>query len=263
MMKSNRLQNIRHLIQLLSLLISIAILVVFVYGGSKVAHHFCPYAVVCFGLSGAAFIKITETIFGIAIIAGFLISILSMFWGRKFCGYICPLGTIQEAIFMLRSKKYRRTKRVPYFYENKFNKLKYLILILNAILVITGVGYLYMKLCPVLAVSRILNIGWQGYSVLILIIIGSYYIERIWCRFLCPYAALLNVFQSIGALFHIPRTKIYRCMESCIDCSICNNNCPMNINISDVEVIDDHNCIQCGICTCKCPKSDTLTFHKE
>ena len=235
---------------------------VFIIGGTKVAHHFCPYAIVCFGFSGAAFIKITNTIFGVAIVAGFLISIITMFWGRKFCGYACPLGTIQEAIFRLRKKKYRMTKRIPFFYELKFKKIKYIVLILNSILVVSGLSYWYMNFCPILSISRIPHLAWQGIAILALILVGSYFTERFWCRFLCPYAALLNIFQGIGKLFGFKRSKIQRCMESCIDCNICNRNCPMNISISNEEVIEDQDCIHCGVCTCVCPKFKTLTFGK-
>jgi polyferredoxin len=218
---------------------------------------------VCFGISGAAFIKITQAMFGVAIAAGFLICILTMFWGRKFCGYICPLGTLQQAIFMLRSPKYRRKNRLAFFYEARLKRIKYLVLIINAILVVAGISYLYMSLCPILTIGRISLQSWKGIIVLVLILGGSFFTDRIWCRFMCPYAALLNLFQGIGTLFQVPRTKIHRYLESCIDCSICNNNCPMNINIADVEVVEDPDCIHCGLCTYKCPKPGTLTSRKK
>lgn len=201
-----------------------------------------------------AFIRLTEAFFATAIFSGFLILVLSIFWGRKFCGYICPLGTIQEAVYRFDKKRCYRKKRLPFYLERKFAKLKYLILIITSIMVIRGVAYLYMNYCPVMAISRLPFLHLRSIIVILSILIAGYFVERIWCRFLCPYAALLNVFLWLGKLFGIKRKMVGRNLEKCNDCGVCASYCPMNINILEEEFVSDPNCIHCYICAEACPK---------
>jgi len=222
------------------------------------AHAYCPYAVICFGVLQFSFTENMVFLFTGAIVLGLLISISTMFIGRKFCGYVCPIGTVQELLFKLRSKKYRLKKRVPFFYEKKFVKIKYFILLITALLVIIAKSPLYMNFCPVLTIARFPNIVVQGLILLFIIVAGSLLTERFWCRFLCPMAALMNVFQKIGKLFGFKRLLVNRNLESCIDCCICSNNCSMNINILNTEIVDNVDCIHCLICVGKCPRKNTL-----
>jgi polyferredoxin len=181
-----------------------------------------------------------------------------MFIGRKFCGYICPIGTLQEVLFSLRSKKYRRLKRVPFFYEYKFRKLIYIIMGLTVVLVLIGKSPLYMLFCPVQTIGIIPNIFITGILIWLIIIIGSLFTERFWCRYLCPMAALMNLFQMLSKLFGFKRLMIKRNLEKCVDCCNCIKNCPMNIDLQQSEYIIDLNCIHCMKCAASCPKPNTI-----
>ncbi|MDP2173950.1 MAG: 4Fe-4S binding protein [Candidatus Cloacimonadaceae bacterium] len=262
-MKMERSQKIRLAIQLLFLLLSLAFLALTIAGTRLSIHQGCPYAIVCFGLSGTTFLQLANTIAWLSIFAGFLILVYGMFRGRKFCAYVCPLGTAQEGVFALRSKKYRTKKRVPWLYERKYAFVKYLILLLTSVMVIRGVGYLFIQLCPFYALSRLPIIGQRGLLLLVLILFAGFFTERFWCRFLCPYAALMNVFQWIGARIGLKRRKVKRNLERCNDCGVCMLYCPMNINIAEYEYVRDPNCIHCQICAEKCPKPGTYSEEFE
>jgi ferredoxin len=92
--------------------------------------------------------------------------------------------------------------------------------------------------------------------VLGLVLILSLFIERPWCKYACPFGALLGLTNFIK-LF-----KIRRHVPTCINCNRCSNNCPMNIEVSEKEVVNDHQCISCNICTSEnvCPVDDTVSF---
>jgi len=229
--------------------------VYFIYRGwIASAHALCPYAIVCFGARNAGFIKITSALFAYAIVGGFAICIISMFIGRKFCGYICPLGSIQEAVYKFHQKRCYRKNRFPFYLERKLGKLKYLVLIVNVLAVALGGAVLYMRFCPVMALSALSRIGIAGAVILGLVALGGFFVERFWCRFFCPYAALLNVFQQVGDLFGIKRSLVMRNLEKCNECGVCASYCPMNINIMEAETVVDVNCIHCDMCALACPK---------
>lgn len=221
-------------------------------------HAYCPYAVICFGLLKIPMMGSMLFVYTGAIIFGLLMGIITMFIGRKFCGYICPIGTIQGLIFKLRTDKYIRKKRIPFFYEYKFRKIIYFIFALTVVLVIIKRSALYMLFCPVQTIGILPKIYISGILIWIVILVGSFFTERFWCRFLCPYAALLNLFQMLSKLFGFKRLMIKRNLEKCVDCCNCIKHCPMNIDLQQGEYITDLNCIHCMKCAVSCPKPNTI-----
>ncbi|MDD2231051.1 MAG: 4Fe-4S binding protein [Candidatus Cloacimonetes bacterium] len=255
--------SLREVIQSISLLSAAAFLIFIILGYKQAIHAICPYAAVCFGLGKTGFLWMVVGAFWLTAIASILILLHSAFYGRVFCGYVCPLGTFQEAIFTLRSTKYRRQHKVSFFYEQRFARLKYLIMLITMLLSIFGIGYIYIRFCPIYGISMLPKIAIPGFIVFLLIAIASFFLERFWCRYLCPYAALLNIFQWLGNMLGIKRKKIRRNLERCIDCGICVQNCPMNLNITEYEYVHSLDCIHCKICADKCPKSGTISMMKD
>jgi len=254
----NNSQRIRLALQTVFLLLAVYLFAGLIAGKFHSAHAFCPYASVCFGALKLRMAGHMVFLFTTAIVTGLLIGIVTMFIGRKFCGYICPVGTLQEYLFKLRSKRYRLLKRVPFFYERKFRVAKYFVLAITFVLVLLGISPLFMNFCPVLTLSRLPNIVIPGLILWIVIIAGGLLTDRFWCRFLCPYAALLNLFQKLSRLFGFKRLLIKRNLEKCIDCCNCIRNCPMNIDLQQGEYIKDDDCIHCLICAAACPKENTI-----
>lgn len=225
-----------------------------------IAHRYCPYAVVCFGIRGlnpnAIFTFVS------AIIGGVIILLSTLFWGRRFCGYICPLGTIAEYLHYL--NPFRRRvfkKRVPHHIDRVLRSVKYLILILTALFAFLLLGYLYFQICPVMLATGSESLGFWSIFAMMAIVIGCIFIKRFWCRYLCTYASLMNCFQFLGSKIGIKRSVIHRNLEVCNDCRCCEYNCQMNIDITDQEFITDSNCIFCLNCLRICPKEKCLTMR--
>ncbi len=250
----------RKLSQVFFLLIGLGILSFVIALGRVSIHNICPYAIVCFGLLKGSILNFSVGVAALGILLGLLFMVLSMFYGRIFCGYVCPLGTLQEMINALRGKG---GKQLPYMYERKLAKLKYILLFINIVMVILGLSWIYTNFCPIYGLSRLPSLAIGGLIVFAIIIVGGFFVQRMWCRFLCPYAALLNMAQKLGKLFGIKRYKIHRNLERCTDCGVCSRNCPMNLDILSSEYVDDENCIHCLRCTVKCPKPGTLIREKE
>jgi len=247
--------------QLLFLLFGSAIMTFVIVSGKKSIHNICPNAIICFGILKGNIITLSLGLTSLGIFLGILFMIVAMYWGRVFCGYVCPLGTIQELIFRVFHK--RKNRQIPYFVERKLSKIKYWLMGISIVLVGSGFAWISINLCPIYALSRIPSLAPLGLFTLAVILIGGLFLERLWCRFLCPYAALLNIAQALGGLFGIKRKKIRRNLERCADCGVCSVNCPMNIDILGDEYVNALDCIHCQRCIEKCPKIGTITEEKE
>ena len=245
--------RLRNLIQNIFLSIWIIFILILIPYKFHTCHQFCPYATICFGTMALK----GYFIYFQMVLIGLLIAISTIFIGRKFCGYVCFLGTILEYLFKLNPKK--RKTQLPLNSHRKLGLIKYFILIITFVMALLFVQYLYMSFCPIIAISFLKSISVFGIITLIIIFISGFFVERFWCRYLCPYAALMNIFQLIGKKTGIKKHVIKRNLEICIDCSICTENCPMNIDISKYEDITDKNCIHCLKCIQTCPKDDCMT----
>ncbi|HOH47214.1 MAG TPA: 4Fe-4S binding protein [Candidatus Cloacimonadota bacterium] len=255
--------TLRNAIQAAFFLLSLGILFFVVTTGKKAIHNACPYAVICFGMNMKQLLGISGQLFLAAVLLVFLIAISTIFWGRKFCGWVCPLGSIQEFLFSFRSRKYKLKQQVPFYLERKLQPGKYLILLITSVLAFIGLAYIYIRLCPFYALSQLPRLAIPGLILTALILGAAFFIDRLWCRFLCPYAAFMNLFMLLGKAFGIKRMKVRRNPERCNDCGICSLYCPMNINLLDTGLVEDPNCIHCGICSQKCPKGALENNCKE
>jgi polyferredoxin len=98
-----------------------------------------------------------------------------------------------------------------------------------------------------------------GIIVLIIILMSSLFVERPWCKYACPFGALVGI-SNLFSIFKIKRNK-----TTCVGCKKCDAVCPMNIEVSTKEVIRDHQCIRCGKCTSEesCPIENTVELRVQ
>ena len=242
----------RNIFQITFIGIWIILILLLITGKINTCHQFCPYAVICFGgMTPNGYFAYLPMI-----IIGLLISFSVIFWGRMFCGYACFIGTLQEYIYKLNKSKDKFSQRIPYKFHRYLLGLKYIIFLITLFAAYFGVQYLYMNFCPVLALAHPQRIGFAAIVTLVIIFVGGFFVERFWCRYLCPYSALMNIFQLVGKLLRIKRKMIFRNIETSINCFNCANYCPMNIDIGYNEEISDKNCIHCFRCVRICSKED-------
>ena len=187
-----------------------------------------------------------------------IIFLLSIILGPVFCSYVCPLGSIQEWFGKLGKKifKNKYNKLIPKKLDRVLGYLRYVILVWVVIQTFRSMALIFKPYDPFSALFHIwtdeLAIG--GLTILIITIMLSFIVERPWCKYACPYGGLLGLFNKVSIF------KIRRNPSLCIDCNKCDNACPMNITVSDKEVITDTRCIRCLECTSTmiCPVDKTL-----
>lgn len=190
-----------------------------------------------------------------------LVFVLALLFGPVFCGWVCPLGTAQEWMGKL-GRKIFKTKRYNHFVPAQLDKVlryaRYAILIW--VLYVTSVSgkLLFQDYNPYYALFNF----WSGeVAVTALVILGltlglSLFVERPWCKYACPYGAVLGL-TNLFSIF-----KIHRVAATCRAGGACSILCPMNIPVDTKTVIRDHQCISCMECTSEacCPVKETVVF---
>jgi polyferredoxin len=96
------------------------------------------------------------------------------------------------------------------------------------------------------------NISRFSLIVIAALFILSIFIRNFWCRFLCPYGALLGIISFLSP------HKIKRNKVSCIDCGLCAKACPAFIKVDKVTTVVSDECSTCLSCVDACPVADTL-----
>jgi len=229
--------------------------------GAPSLHAVCPFGgvvtIYTYFTEGAFIQKIHQSAFTLM----WLVLGLTLLFGPVFCGWICPFGTVQEFIGKIGRKifKKRYNNFIPLKLDRLLRYLRYVILILVVVNTAISGKLLFANFDPYFALFNIWSSEVTRLSLLVLglVLIGSLFVERPWCKYLCPLGALLGIFN----LFRI--VKLKRNEKTCINCKACDRVCPMNINVSTSKVVYDHQCISCLLCTDEiaCPVNNTLNFN--
>lgn len=190
-----------------------------------------------------------------------IIFILSFLFGPVFCGWVCPLGSIQEWMGKLGRKifKNRYNRFVPVKLDRIFRYFRFGVLAWVVYVTAKSGTLLFANIDPY---NALFNFWTEEAAVPSLIIlgvtlIGALLIERPWCKYACPYGALLGLFNKVRIF------KIRRNESTCISCSRCDKACPMNIEVSKKQKVSDLQCISCMECTSEreCPLSGTVNMQ--
>jgi polyferredoxin len=223
-------------------------------------HSICPFGGVVTVYQFAATGDFVQKIHSSAFILMLLGLLAALLFGPIFCGYICPLGSIQEWIGRLGKKLFPKkyNKAVPEKLDRLLRYLRYVVLISVLYLTATTAKLVFQSYDPFYALFQFFTgeVAVSAFAILGVTLVLSLIIERPWCKYLCPYGALLGIF-NLFRVFQIRRNP-----STCIHCSKCDRACPMNIKVSKKGVVRDHQCISCHACTSEaaCPVADTVNI---
>lgn len=224
-------------------------------------HAICPFGGVVTLYNLATLGVFIKKIHMSSVILMTIIFVLAVTFGPVFCGWVCPLGSFQEWIGALGKRIFK--KRFNHFIPEKADKImryaRYFVLAW-VVFVTAKSGYLiFEKIDPYNALFTFWSeeVSIQALIILLIIIFLSFFIERPWCKYACPYGALLGISNKFRIF------KIKRNSETCIHCKKCTNSCPMNIPVSEKTAVKDLQCISCFECTSEraCPVLDTVTME--
>lgn len=187
-----------------------------------------------------------------------VVLVTAVIFRRSFCGYICPLGAMQESFGKI-GKAIWRTRRptVPAAVDKPARYLKYVVLVVFTVWTSQAAELVIRPYDPWVAFmhitsAEVLTSFGIGLAVLGVSLAGSVVYERFFCKYLCPMGGFLGLISRFS-LF-----KVRRETATCIDCRACDKACPVNIKVSEVETVASAECISCNECVDACPVKDTL-----
>ncbi len=191
-----------------------------------------------------------------------LVTFLAMaFLFRKaFCSWLCPIGTISEYLWRAGKKIFKRNFFLPRWLDLPLRGLKYFLLGFfvwaSSMMSVLGIRDFMQSPYGLIADVKMLNffrhIGETGLIVLSVLVVASIFVPNFWCRFLCPYGALLGLTSWFSP------ARIRRNAETCIDCAKCAKVCPAALPVDKLVQIRSVECTGCLECVAVCPAQDTL-----
>ncbi|HUT26126.1 MAG TPA: 4Fe-4S binding protein [Sumerlaeia bacterium] len=138
--------------------------------------------------------------------------LFALLFGRVFCSGVCPFGALQDLALL-------KPVRVPRWLDEGLSLLRYFYLGLAVFLAAMGAGYFICRYDPFVSFFRMsgrFHIWvWSGAVVLL-----SFFVGRPYCRYLCPYGALLGMLSR----FAVKRATITP--DRCVACGLCADACP-------------------------------------
>ena len=221
-------------------------------------HSICPFGGVeslWSAITGAPLVKkVHESSFVLLWIAlG-----LSLLVGPVVCGWVCPLGSLQEWTGKLGRRLFpkRYNRFIPPRLDKVLRYLRYAVLAILVYATARAGTLVFEAWDPYFALFNFWSpeITVSALAVLGLVLVLSLFVERPFCKYACPFGAVQGVFN----LFRV--FGIRRNVPTCINCKACDKACPMNIEISTSGRVRDHQCITCLECTSEtaCPVADTV-----
>ncbi|KAF0219784.1 MAG: 4Fe-4S [Geobacteraceae bacterium] len=186
---------------------------------------------------------------------------VSLLLKRSFCSWICPVGTLSELLWKSGFNLFRRNFRPPQWLDVILRGIKYLLLFffLYSILykmppqaVNSFIYSDYNKIADVRLLDFFLHPTGLSLGIIAFLFILSLSVRNPFCRFLCPYGALVGLISMLSPV------KVMREKKSCVACGDCTQACPSNIRVMEKEQVTSSECIGCWRCISHCRAEGTL-----
>jgi polyferredoxin len=188
-----------------------------------------------------------------------IIIIPGILLGAVFCGWVCPMGAFQE-IFNFSQTKRTKNKTLLKI-DGYLRYIRFGAMIILLIYPFIGKDLLH-NLNPFRVIFGFAYIPDYPMMLMIfggIIVISSVFIHRPWCRYLCPFGAIMSL-TSKFSLFKITLKD----ETACVSCGICERTCKIGAIVMEDKTpkILHWRCIRCGECIMPCPK-DGLDISRK
>lgn len=186
--------------------------------------------------------------------------LMSVLLKKAFCAWLCPVGTFSEVLARVGRYMLGRNLHPPKWLDIPLRSLKYILLGLFVVVI----GYMsaealldfmstpYGLLADVKMLNLFREMSLTAAIVFALLALLSMAVQNFWCRYLCPYGALLGLASLLSPV------KIRRDAEACIDCGKCAKACPAHLKVDALVQIRSVECSACLSCVAACPAENAL-----
>lgn len=185
---------------------------------------------------------------------------LALLLRKSFCAWVCPVGFLSEALARFGEWSFGRNFRLWRWLDIPLRSLKYLLLafFLSAIVTMSAEALQAFILSPYNRVAEVkmglffVDLSRTGTMVLGILVLFSVFVEGAWCRYLCPYGALLGLFSWFSP------TRVSRNLQTCVSCGLCDKGCPARLSVSRSRAVRSPECTGCMDCIAVCPVPGSL-----
>jgi polyferredoxin len=180
---------------------------------------------------------------------------------RGFCSWVCPFGLLTEYLNRIHGLIFRKNIKLPRWLDYPLRSLKYLLLAfflwaivikMNALALDYFIYSPYNMVADIKMLHFFADISALAFRVLVALFVISILIRNFWCRYLCPYGALLGVLSFLSVF------KIHRNEATCTNCRKCTRTCPVDVQVHKTAAVLSDECHACLKCVSECPEKDTL-----
>ena len=199
---------------------------------------------------------------GLAILVAVLT--MSTLVAKSFCSHLCPIGTVSEALGRLGARLLGRCWLPPRWLDVPLRGLKYALLSFFAwaTWVALDVGCVrafldspYNRVADTKMLLFFAHPSRLTMAVLGVLVVGSILVRDLWCRYLCPYGALLGLLGRAAPL------KVTRDPATCTDCQRCTKVCPARLSVHAMVRVGSVECTSCQDCVAACPVKACLVVR--
>lgn len=190
----------------------------------------------------------------------------ALLFKRGFCSHLCPVGTVSELVGELCRQLPVRLPPIHRLLHYVLLLPKYLILGFFLYIIFLNmtteavVAFLhspYNIVSDVKMLQFFLEPSALTLQVITVLLLLTLLVQNFWCRYLCPYGALLNLFAIFSPL------TIRRDCTTCSSCRQCDRTCPSEILISTAHTVTSPECTLCQKCLKVCPETGTLSIRSR
>jgi polyferredoxin len=180
----------------------------------------------------------------------------SLLLKKAFCSWICPIGTLSDALARVSRAAFGRYVVLPRWADLPLRSLKYLLLLFFARAIFVQMSGAEVAAFLDAPYSRVADVKMLYFferlspfalGTLAGLVFLSMLIPLFWCRYLCPYGALLGAVSLLAPL------KVTRHAASCIDCGLCAKACPSRLPVDRLGRVRSDECFACLSCVAACP----------
>lgn len=178
-------------------------------------------------------------------------------FGKLFCGFVCPMGLVQDVLHVGRQKTGIEGVSLTKMLYERLAIIKWTVVFL-----FLGMGFAGLDFCNICPVVT-LNPAFSGFKtaiyisgfVMLFVLVASFFKHRFFCN-ICPMGLLMGLFHKVSLV------RLKKDGMACTECGACYNACPMGIRSIYVERekedVTTTNCIMCGECIRNCPEDQAL-----
>jgi polyferredoxin len=196
-------------------------------------------------------------------LAVFLAALVMAFLFRKgFCGYICPVGFL-SGLLERAGRRLGMARIPPRRIDLALHVFKYLgmggfvfaVFAMGPRSLESFLRSPFNMTSDARMLDFFLHPSGMALAVLAALALLSLVVRNFWCRYLCPYGALLGLFAWFGPV------RVKRDADACVHCGKCSASCPAGIPVEKKDAVLSPECIGCGQCVGACPVEGCLGFR--